>query len=315
MVTMAATDARLLAIDWGSTSLRACRLGEGGVLLDERRSAEGASTLGGDPVRFELALRSVLGDWLQHQPYVPALACGMVGSAHGWREAPYAECPVGIAELHRHAVTVDWAGGLLRILPGLACSGADGTPDVMRGEETQIAGALALHPALAGGATIVLPGTHSKWARLQGGVVARFETRMTGELYAVLRQHSVLGKLMTPVAGFDGEAFDRGLDAARQDGGADLLRRLFATRTLGLFGRCPPEGLADHLSGLLIGTELVAGLAAADPQQPLVLVGEPALCARYRHALARLGRPADLHIDQTAPAGLWQQAVAAGWAH
>ena len=204
MVKGAAADARLLAIDWGSTSLRAALLGKGGVLLGERRSVEGASTLGGDPARFERALHSVLGDWLSHCAQVPALACGMVGRAHGWREAPYADCPVGIAEMHSHAVTVDWDGGLLRILPGLACSGADGTPDVMRGEETQIAGALALHPALAGGATIVLPGTHSKWARLQGGVVAGFETRMTGELYAVLRQHSVLGKLMAPAIGFDG---------------------------------------------------------------------------------------------------------------
>lgn len=306
--------ARLLAIDWGSSSLRACLLGDGGVLLGERRSESGASTLGGDAARFALALREVLGDWLAQHPGLPALACGMVGSAHGWREAPYAACPVGIAGLHGQAVTVRWEGGELRILPGLSCRGADGAPDVMRGEETQIAGALALHPAVVADATVVLPGTHSKWARLRGGVVTGFETRMTGELYAVLRQHSVLGKLMQPREGLDGEAFGRGVDAARRSGGADLLHRLFATRTLGLFGECPAEGLADYLSGLLIGAELVAGLVAADPQRPLVLVGEPALCARYQRGLSCLGRAAALQIDQAAPAGLWQQALAAGWA-
>ena len=312
---MTSPDARLLAIDWGSSSLRAYLLGAGGAILDERRSDDGATTLGGDPARFEQALQKVLSDWPNLDPALPAVACGMVGSAHGWREASYAPCPVGIAELHRQAVALPWRAGQLRILPGLSCRDVDGTPDVMRGEETQVAGVLGQHPELAAQATLVLPGTHSKWTWLRDGVVTGFETRMTGELYAVLRQHSVLGRLMAPSAGFDGDAFDLGVNAACRSGGADLSHRLFATRTLGLFGQCPAESLADYLSGLLIGEELLAGLAHVDPAQTLALVGEAALCERYQRGLQRLGRPRACHFDHTAPAGLWQQAVAAGWTH
>jgi 2-dehydro-3-deoxygalactonokinase len=306
-------DARLLAVDWGSTRLRAYLLGAGGTVLDTRASEAGASTLvvGG----FESALRSAAADWLHEHPGLPAVACGMVGSAHGWREAPYAECPIELAALHVHAVSVPWVGGELKILPGLSCREGDGTPDVMRGEETQIAGVLARRPQEASDAMLVLPGTHSKWARLQGGRVISFATRMTGELYAVLRQHSVLGRLM-PTASretFDNIAFDKGVAAAKRSGGRDLAHQLFATRTLGLFGHCPSDDLGDFLSGLLIGHELVAGLEQADPRRPLILVGEPALCERYRRGLRQLGREDVTHIDHTAPAGLWQQALLAGW--
>jgi 2-dehydro-3-deoxygalactonokinase len=309
--------ARLLAVDWGSTRLRAYLLGANGEVLDTRSSEAGASTLGAGAGGFEAALQAVAGDWLHEHPGLPAVACGMVGSAHGWREAPYAECPIELAGLHAHAVSVPWAGGELKILPGMSCREADGTPDVMRGEETQIAGVLARRPQEAAEAMLVLPGTHSKWARLQGGRVMAFATRMTGELYAVLRQHSVLGRLMTGTAreAFDNIAFDKGIAAAQRSGGRDLAHQLFATRTLGLFGHCPSDDLGDFLSGLLIGHELVAGLQQADPRRPLILVGEPALCARYQRGLQQLGREDVSHIDHTAPAGLWQQALLAGWVH
>ena len=309
--------ARLLAVDWGSTRLRAYLMGAGGEVLQARASDAGASTVGAGASGFEAALQSVTADWLHAHPGLPSVACGMVGSAHGWREAPYAECPIELAGLHGHAVSVPWAGGELRILPGLSCREPDGTPDVMRGEETQIAGVLALRPQDAGDAMLVLPGTHSKWARLQGGRVMAFATRMTGELYAVLRQHSVLGRLMTAASreAFDDIAFDKGIAAARSSAGRDLGHHLFATRTLGLFGHCPTDALGDYLSGLLVGHELVAGLAQADPRQPIILVGEPALCERYRRGLQQLGREDVSHIDHTAPAGLWQQALLAGWVH
>lgn len=308
-------EARLLGVDWGSTRLRAYLLGDGGAVLDTRASEAGASALGASPAGFEAALQAVVGDWLTSRPGLPAVACGMVGSAHGWREAPYAECPLGLTDLHAKAVGVSWAGGELKILPGLSCRDADGTPDVLRGEETQIAGVLAHRPRDAADAMLVLPGTHSKWARLEGGRVMAFATRMTGELYAVLRQHSVLGRLMPDAArdGFDGTAFDKGVAAAMRDGGRDLGHQLFATRTLGLFGLCRPDDLGDFLSGLLIGHELVAGLEQADRRRPLILVGEPALCERYRRGLQQLGREDVSHIDHTAPAGLWQQALLAGW--
>jgi 2-dehydro-3-deoxygalactonokinase len=299
--------ARLIAIDWGSSRLRAWLLGPGGAVLADRSSDDGASRLvGGAPV-FAAALQALAADWLALR--LPAIACGMVGSAHGWREARYVGCPAPLAELHRHTVTVDTpAGTPLHIVPGLLDEPAGGTPDVMRGEETQLAGLLALDPARTAQATVLMPGTHSKWVRLEGGRVAGFRTRITGELYAVLRQHSVLGRLMpaTDDGGEHGDAFDAGVAGARQGAGSDLGAQLFAVRTLGLTGRLRAEALPDYLSGLLIGHELAAGLQAGGAR--LLLVGDPALCQRYGRALQAFGiQPAAVH-GNTAIAGLWQLA-------
>lgn len=312
--------AALIALDWGSSSLRAFLMG-GGEVLAARESPLGASTLPPGAMHFDRALHDLVGDWLGHLPGAPVLACGMVGSAHGWREAPYMTCPADTARLHASAVEAPaGSGARVLIVPGLIHTPDAAAPDVMRGEETQIAGVLALRPALAEAACIVLPGTHSKWAMLREGCVTGFATRMTGELFAVLRQHSVLGRLMTAPTAFDAAAFDAGLDAAHRTGGRDLGHQLFAVRTLGLTGRWPGEALGDYLSGLLIGHELAAGLADADAAGidgplPLVLVGEAALCERYRHALLRRGRaPAEV-FGNTAAAGLWRVACAAGLVH
>jgi 2-dehydro-3-deoxygalactonokinase len=329
----APSTARLIALDWGSSRLRAWLLDPAGAVLAERGSDDGASRLvGGAPV-FAAALQALAGDWLAQR--LPAIACGMVGSAHGWREARYVACPAALSELHRHTVTVETpAGTPLHIVPGLLDEPAGGTPDVMRGEETQLAGLLALDPRRAAQATVLMPGTHSKWVRLEGGRVAGFRTRITGELYAVLRQHSVLGRLMPatddghelrPAAqrGSDlgshppqgegqggatdpAEAFDAGVAAACHGAGTDLGGQLFAVRTLGLTGRLRADALPDYLSGLLIGHELAAGLHPG--AAPLLLVGDPALCRRYGRALQVFGvQPAAVH-GNTAIAGLWQLA-------
>ncbi|HEY8881126.1 MAG TPA: 2-dehydro-3-deoxygalactonokinase [Roseateles sp.] len=295
------SDARLIALDWGSTRLRAFLLGADGQVLASRQSEQGASTLSGETA-FEQAFAAVTGDW----PTLPALACGMVGSQHGWREAAYAPCPADAASLVEHALKLNervW------ILPGLVHDA--GQPDVMRGEETQIVGALALHPDLAAQSCLVLPGTHSKWARVQAGRVTGFATHMTGELYALLRQHSVLARLMPAdaAAAPSSEAFLAGVDAARREGA--LSHQLFAVRTLGLFKRLPPQQLPDYLSGLLIGHEIAHELAAGVPEH-LALVGDPALCERYALALGRFGIEAPLQLDNTAPAGLWQLAQTLG---
>jgi 2-dehydro-3-deoxygalactonokinase len=303
------TAARLIALDWGSTRLRGWLLGDGGAVLAERSSADGASQLTGGAAAFDAALQALAGDWLALN--VPVLACGMVGSAHGWREAPYVPCPVALDRLHEHCATLTTAGGaLLRIVPGLIDDPADGTPDVMRGEETQLVGLLALDPSLASASTVLLPGTHSKWATLRAGRVTGFRTRMTGELFALLRQHSVLARLMPVGAGdahWRADAFDAGVDSARRGDGRDLGGQLFAVRTLGLTGRWPGDALPDLLSGLLIGHELVAGLAACG-NAPLALVGESALCRRYERALQAFGVAPAVVQSNTATAGLWHLA-------
>jgi 2-dehydro-3-deoxygalactonokinase len=290
----------------------------GGAVLEQRASDDGASRLSGGAARFEAALRALAGDWLAcAEPDLPVLACGMVGSAHGWREAAYASCPLPLDHLHRHLTSVDAGAGMqVHIVPGVRDRGADGLPDVMRGEETQLLGLLAMQPELGPAATVVLPGTHSKWVRLQQGRLQGFATRMTGEQFALLREHSVLGRLMAPAEAFDAAAFTRGVAAARQSGGADLGRLLFSVRTLGLFGELPATGLADYLSGLLIGAELAAALPASDasaPLVPLVLVGEAALCERYRLAFGVWGREASVAAGPIAALGLWQVARQAGW--
>jgi 2-keto-3-deoxy-galactonokinase len=211
----------LLALDWGSSHLRAFRLDAQGGAQDQRASADGASRLQGGAPAFEAALRRLAGDWLQ--PGVPVLACGMVGSVHGWREADYVSCPIGLDALHHHLATVVARDGLrVHIVPGVSGRDAGGLPDVMRGEETQLAGLLSVSPGLAERSTVVMPGTHSKWVRLQSGRLQAFSTRMTGELFALLREHSVLARLMASGEGFDSEAFDRGVAAAREAGGQDL---------------------------------------------------------------------------------------------
>ncbi|WP_457324537.1 2-dehydro-3-deoxygalactonokinase [Roseateles sp. P5_E11] len=292
---------RLIALDWGSTRLRAFLLGADGTVLATRQSEQGASTLSGADA-FAQALAAVTDGW----PGLPMLACGMVGSQHGWREAPYAPCPADAAALARQALQVD---ARFWIVPGLMHDGAQ--PDVMRGEETQIVGAFALHPELAEQACLVLPGTHSKWARVEAGRVTGFATHMTGELYALLRQHSVLARLM-PADGSSApssQAFLAGVDAARKDGA--LGHQLFAVRTLGLFKRLAAEQLPDYLSGLLIGHEIANELKAATPER-LALIGDPALCARYALALGRFGMDEPLQLDNTAPAGLWRLAQTMG---
>jgi 2-dehydro-3-deoxygalactonokinase len=289
--------ARLIALDWGSTRLRAFLLGEGGGVLATRQSDDGAATLKGADA-YAGALAALVGDWREQYPTLRLLACGMVGSQYGWREAPYVRCPADAAALAGQVLAIDDA---LSIVPGLVDDA--GRPDVMRGEETQIVGALALQADLAEDAVLVLPGTHSKWARVRAGRVTGFATHMTGELFALLRQHSVLNRLM-PADGSSPaspEAFLKGVDAAREPGG--LGHQLFAVRTLGLFKQLASEQLPDYLSGLLIGHEIAAELAQST--QRVALIGDPALCARYAQALQHLGQPAPLLLDNTAPAGLW----------
>lgn len=300
--------AALIALDWGSTNLRAALLDGAGQVLDQRRSDDGAARVphGG----FEAAYRALAADWLDLR--VPALACGMVGSTHGWAEAPYLACPARPAALAGALASAGRGPAAIRIVPGL-CVDDPATPDVMRGEETQIVGLLHRHPEFAPAATLVMPGTHSKWVDVRDGGVAGFATRMTGELFAVLRQHSVLGRLMADGAlPFDAAAFDRGVDAGRRGGAADLGRWLFGVRALGLRGGLTAEAQPDYLSGLLIGAEVAAGLAGRDAGLPLVLVGEAALCERYRRALAHWQRPATLFDGQTTVDGLWVLARAAG---
>jgi 2-dehydro-3-deoxygalactonokinase len=186
-----------------------------------------------------------------------------------------------------------------------------------RGEEIKIAGAVAASRRSA--SVRGSPAGTLQWAFVREKRIVSFATYMTGELYAVLREHSILGRLMSPEpadAGDSALGFEAGLAAARASSPGDLGHQLFAARTLGLTGRLPRNGLADYLSGLLVGHELVSGLAASrtarEAGAPLVLVGDAALCERYARALETFDTPVHAQLENTAPRGLWEFARAAG---
>lgn len=273
-------DIGLVAVDWGTSVLRGARLDAQGRVLEERNGPHGILNIpaGG----FEAVFQTLFGDWMQ-APGATALISGMAGSRHGWREAPYCACPADARALAHHAVEIE--PGRIALVPGLSHAHA-GVPDVMRGEEVQIFGAIALTGVHSG--MFVLPGTHSKWARVEQSRVRGFQTFMTGEFYALLSQHSILARTLQAQAPLNEGAFVQGLMRARQHAGG-LLHHAFGARALALFEEMDEAALASYLSGLLIGEELNAQPLAAD--EPVLLIGSPALTRRYALALHALGIP------------------------
>ncbi|WP_460138512.1 2-dehydro-3-deoxygalactonokinase [Pseudomonas sp. H2_D07] len=309
--------AQLIALDWGTSSLRAYKLGPAGVVLEQRSLASGIMHLPTEARKiagvlcsdgFELAFDAACGDWLDAEPGLPVIACGMVGSAQGWSEAAYRTTPVDVASLGQALHNVRSLRGVeVHIVPGVIEQ--VGLPNVMRGEETQVLGVLQ---GLGAEVLIGLPGSHSKWVEVVGGRITHFDTFMTGEVFAVLSKHSLLGRTQKPSETFQAAAFDRGVQVALSDEGArGVLSTLFSARTLGLTAALSPEQQPDYLSGLLIGHEL-AGLPGRAKHMPIILVGAAPLCARYQRALALCGfAPVSLAQEAT-ERGLWQLAVATG---
>ncbi|MEO7150772.1 MAG: 2-dehydro-3-deoxygalactonokinase [Burkholderiaceae bacterium] len=295
--------ARLIAIDWGTSNLRAALLAEGGRTLAERSAPGGVMAV--PDGRYAQTLSDLCGDWIGSSR-LPLLASGMIGSRQGWQEAAYVECPAALAPVAAQLTRIPLdAGAALHIVPGLRCTGADGQTDVMRGEETQLWGA-----GLAAGAVCVLPGTHAKWAWMgDAGRVETFRTYLTGELYALLTQHGILGRLMT-FGQARPQAFDAGVRLGLAEH-ANATHVIFAARTAGLMGRVEPAGLPDFLSGILIGIEIGSATRDHAPAR-VTLLGDDALVARYETALRLAGiAPVRAPADATAR-GLWRVAVAAG---
>jgi 2-dehydro-3-deoxygalactonokinase len=296
----------LVAIDWGTSAARAYRLDAEGCVQDRRAVPLGIRHV--RDARFEPALAKLLGDW--HADPVPRIACGMIGSRQGWVEAPYVDCPASLTALADRVVHAPQDA--LTIVPGVATRDAAGIPDVMRGEETQLLGAVGPDER---GVLAILPGTHSKWARVEHGRIVDFTTFMTGELYGLLIEHSMLGRLAGHEPGrFSRDAFSRG--AARGLDEGELSHDLFGARTLALTGGLRSEDVADWLSGLLIGREIRAARAWAlragiDPSSARV-IGADALVERYELALADAGILASHGRGDAAARGLWRIAARAG---
>ena len=269
----------LIALDWGTTRARAFLIGEDGDVLDKRSADRGIQSVpaGGFPAAFE----AIAGDLRRANPKAAILLAGMVGSRNGWIEAPYVACPASPAEIAAAGlrVTLD-DGTAATVLPGLSCD--EGAFDVMRGEETLVVG-LGLGDGIA-----CLPGTHSKWAQVEGGRITRFASFMTGEVYGLLREQSILSRLAVEPAEEDAvEGARRGLAAAARPGG--LLNAAFAARSEVLAGRMSGGAVGPYLSSLLVAQEIAAARAMFGGLENLHLVADGVLARSYGRALAAAG--------------------------
>lgn len=282
-----------IAIDWGTSHLRAWAMSASGTVLAQAGSDRGMGQL--DRAGFEPALLALVGPWL-HGP-MPVIACGMVGSRQGWVEAPYAATPCPPQGKSFARAQSDDPRLAVHVIPGIKQLHP---ADVMRGEETQIAGYLAQNKGWDG--VICLPGTHTKWAHISAGEIVSFQTFMTGELFATLATQTVLRHSIA-ADGWDDAAFETGLTDAygRPE---KLAARLFALRAEGLLHDLPGAAARARLSGLLIGAEL----AAAKPYwlgQQIAVIGAGALARLYVTALAQHGAPAtQVNAEAATLAGL-----------
>jgi 2-dehydro-3-deoxygalactonokinase len=288
----------MIGLDWGTTSLRAYRLDQAGVVLDKREGKSGILSV--KPGGFPDELRKIAGDWLEAGEKLVVIS-GMAGSKQGWAEAPYLPCPASVVAIAQATLPVPFPATRVRLVPGLKARGADGVPEMMRGEETQILGALDRLPDAE--ATLCLPGSHSKWVRVRAGQILDFSTHMTGEVFAALSAHTILARSLHRGAAHHPGAFTRGLDRARQGGG--LLHQLFGLRSLSLFDAMPQMEAASYLSGLLIGHEVASALEAG-VAPPVHIIGAAALTVRYSAALAAFGIPCVSQEEDAAAKGLFR---------
>ena len=299
----------LIGVDWGSSRFRAYLMARDGAILDSVSSADGVAAVprGAFPATF----RRLLAAWLDAYPGLPVLASGMVGSRNGWREAPYVQCPADPRAVAEKLVAVEADGRRVLIVPGLSCEDDIGHPDVMRGEEVEILGVAETGARLA-----VLPGSHCKWAVVEDGRVVRFKTFVTGELFAALRDHTLVGAFARAAPEQrPGPAFARGAAtgaaATHGDDGLGLIGALFSARSLPLMGRLAEGDTGEYLSGLLIGAE-IAEARGVFANETAHVAGADALAARYLAAFAARGERAFAVPPYAAARGLFVVAGQAG---
>jgi 2-dehydro-3-deoxygalactonokinase len=284
-------DASFVAGDWGTSHLRLFLCDAQGIALD-KGAGPGAADVAG---RFADTFKSLTARWEHAHGPLPAVLCGMVGSSIGWTQAPYVACPAKPEQIADACVTPRDAG--VHIVPGLSCRNRFNAPDFLRGEETQILGAMNLVGALRRGTWVLcLPGTHTKWVVLQEGSVHEFFTAPTGELFALLCQHSVLvGKHGRIEAAIDESAFRDGLARSNEFPQAELLHRLFECRSRQLSGELAAPAAEAYLSGLLIAGDVRGSLRALPSSiaaGSVVLIGSSQLTQLYTTALAAHGHQA-----------------------
>jgi len=284
----------MIGIDWGTTSFRAFRVGRDGTIRDRRAAPKGILNV--PDGKFGDTLREEIGPWLAAGED-RILLSGMIGSRQGWKEAPYLPCPAGPSELAACLVDIGFDWAQVKLVPGLSGTDDSGVAEVMRGEETQVLGVTTL---MRDGGIACLPGTHSKWVRVEGGRITGFTTHMTGEVFSALRGHTILARMMRDGPS-DGAPFDAGVVRSAESGG--LLHHVFGVRALALAGRLQEAEAPAYLSGILIGHEIRSALAGA-AGAVVQVIGAPELTALYAKAIAACGGYAERHDGEAAASGL-----------
>jgi 2-dehydro-3-deoxygalactonokinase len=302
--------AAFIGIDWGTTHRRASVLDAQGRLLAQHSDGDGMLACAG---RFRESLLTLLQRWPEISPGVPVVMSGMVGAVSGWQEAPYLDAGTPLTELSRHLVPVREAPAQCcwRLVPGYRWRGDRDRVDVMRGEETQLLGALRLAGPAAADGGYVLPGTHSKWVKLRQGSVATLRTYMSGELFALLRASGTLSAAMqaAPPGEPDPAAFARGVADA---GELALSQALFGVRARVVTGALAPEAAAAYVSGLLIGAEWQDLRRGPVPAGSLRIIGEPALAQLHARCAAQLGLAAEVLDAQAVQQAAWRALLEQG---
>jgi len=291
----------MIGIDWGTTSFRAFRIASDGTIRDRRASQRGILNV--PDARFGDTLREEVGPWLAAGED-RVLLSGMIGSRQGWQEAPYLPTPAAPADVAAALTDIafDWAK--VKLVPGLSGTDAAGVAEVMRGEETQIFGIPSLMTA---GGIACLPGTHSKWVRVENGRIAGFTTHMTGEAYGALRGHTILGRTMRDGPA-NGAPFEAGVRRSGDPGG--LLHHIFGVRAQTLVGALAETDAGAYLSGILIGHEIRSAMPAG---AVVHVIGAPELTKLYAGAIAACGGYAERHDGDAAAAGLALIGEQAAW--
>jgi len=293
----------LIAVDWGSSSFRAYLMAPNAEILDEVASGDGIGSVAAGA--YPATLKRLIGRWLEAYPSLSVVASGMVGSRHGWREAAYVKCPAGPREVAAQLTQVEADGRRVQLAAGLSYVDEAAQPDVMRGEETEIFGI-----AEAGARLIVLPGSHSKWAKVDGDYVVAFKTFVTGELFAAVRDHTIVGAFARAApAKSPGEpsalGVRRGAAAGACEGKSGLLGLMFGARSLPLMGTLSESDAGEYLSGLLIGAEIGEARRLFPRETPYV-AGAEALVERYLAAFAALDVSARAAPRRAAARGLFR---------
>ena len=299
----------MIGVDWGTTSFRAFRVGADGTIRDRRIVPRGILNV--QDGRFGDTLRDEIGPWLAAGE-VHVLLCGAIGSRQGWKEAPYLPCPAGPGELGGALVDIGFDWARVKLVPGLSGVDDSGLAEVMRGEEAQVMGVPAL---LRDGGLASLPGTQSRWVRVEAGRIVGFTTHMTGEAFTALRGHTILGRMMRDGPP-GGAPFEAGLLRSAEPGG--LLHHLFGVRTLRLADRLKETEAPAYLFGILIGHEVRSALAGTSGMMKadtvVQVIGAPELTALYAQAIAACGGYAERHDGEAAARGLALIAGYAEWA-